>query len=485
MNVREWQRICQIHTALFTLVIAHLVVAGTAFADEDTRKEWHYQSPNGLRRVVDQGDGKWLLHFPNGTTTDFEELERTKEYIQLRNLKNKNVQRLFADRGMSQKGGKGLFRKFADGKWVTPAPNPSAGSAKSDYRIKLAYFVPTDRTPLPDYAQRIQAVMQLVAEIFTADLRSKGYETEGPQFETKNGQMVVHLIKGDKTAREYNGLPVEKAPQHPGLVAEAVHAQLGPQKSCAVVIFAETFEIGPSRKMFPGHVANAVASPPNGGRAVCSAWMLRDEFCSADPKRLRQLFFDATPVPGRTAYDHQGPNSPRFEFMEDGIGSVLHELGHIFGPTHHQSAPSNIMGGGFRNIRWNVGLKRNSRQQAGFSKEHGWLLMTSRFLNAKVDRTDNVPPTATMQLKLQGRSVMATIEAADDKELAYISLVNVQKAKGRLLLDAKKLSGKTQTVRFRIDAREFTDRSTEILMMVVDGGGNHRQIKRKLSEISR
>ncbi|MBI1311608.1 hypothetical protein GC176_09910 [bacterium] len=446
-------------------------------AEEDSRREWHYQTPNGLRRLVFQGDGVWLHYFANGGTAKFEEVERTNEYIAIRNPENNNVQRLFADRGMMQLKGKGNFGKFADGKWVESTDQP----ATDDYRLRLVYFVPADRQPVNDYEARIRSVMTLVTGMFTDALKAQGQAVAGPEFETNaDGQFVVHLVRGEKNARSYSGLPQEKSPDHARLVAEAVEQELGSTKDYAAVIFMETYELGPATNLFPGVMNVTVARPPRGGHAVVSAWILQDEFCSTDPQRLRQMFFDETPIQGRRSYGDQRPNSPRSELMEEGYGAALHELGHLFGLLHHRTAPTNIMGGGFRDIRWNVGLRRNSRQQAGFSRENAWFLMTSRFLNPEVDRSDSVRPSATMNVSFQVRTAVATIDAEDDRGLAFACLVDVSANDGLLMIAARQLTGKKQKVEFRLSASDFKSRESQLLLIVVDTGGNHKQVKQNI-----
>ena len=48
------------------------------------------------------------------------------------------------------------------------------------------------------------------------------------------------------------------------------------------------------------------------------------------------------------------PNSPRYEFVEDAFGAVLHELGHSLGLPHDYRNRRDIMGSGFRELRWNL-----------------------------------------------------------------------------------------------------------------------------------
>ena len=167
--------------------------------------------------------------------------------------------------------------------------------------------------------------------------------------------------------------------------------------------------------------------------------------------------------------------------MEDGVGGALHELAHMFGTTHHgRGAPNNIMSQGFRNLRWNVGSRKNPRLQARFSKENAWMLMSSRYLNPLIDRTDNSPPTADLQLQWRGDMIAATITARDDKELRLLSIVEVTSNEGRQIMEARELQGAEQTLRMQL-APKGLDGNTQIQAIVVDTGGNHRKITKSIS----
>jgi len=470
--------------------IARIFVTGTLMcfplsdlnAQDDNRKEWQFETPAGLRRLVDEGNGKWLLHFPNEATAEFRELNRTDKYIEVQNLENKKVQRLFDDHSESRKGGNGPFQKLTDGQW-TKVPRTDDSNA---YRIRVAYFVPSDRTPLVEYETRIRNVLVLMAEIMTRDLRQKGYRTEGPQFDlTEDGDIRVELLRGEKKARDYNHLPVEISPDHPKAIFDEVDRELGNPDNNLTFIFAETYENGPSKRFWPGHVAVAAARPPSGGIGVFSAWILRDEFSAANLEQLRNLFFDEMLVPGRKAIGHKGPVSPRSEFMEDGVGGALHELAHTFGLTHHgrgSGGATNIMGQGFRSLRWNVGLRSNPRSQASFSKENAWMLMTSRYLNSDVDRSDNTRPKIDVTLEIKGSNLQATVEATDDKKLSLLTVVEVTKDDGRQLIAARQLSGDSETIKLRITPADVSSRNPNLQFILIDAGGNHRKVSRSLSE---
>ncbi len=110
------------------------------------------------------------------------------------------------------------------------------------------------------------------------------------------------------------------------------------------------------------------------------------------------------------------------------------------------------------------------------------MLMTSRYLNPEVDRTDNVRPKANVTLENKGTSIMVTVAASDDKQLSLLSMVEVTERDGRQLIEARRLSGTSATVRFRITPSSVTSRDPKLQFILVDGGGNHQKVSRSLTD---
>lgn len=465
---------------LIVLWCMHSTSELPALEQQMTRQGWQFKTAAGKRTIVDQGNKKWVIHYPNGTTAECEELDRTTQYIEIRNSKNKAVLRLFENYGTVQKVRGGPFKRFAEGGWLKEgdAPNTTSKFGPTDYKIRVVYFVPTDREPTSNYEKKINVVVSLISEVMTNDLRSKGFKTQGPQFEQQDGTAVVHLLHGDKKARDYNDVANFNSVKHFTSITQEVDRRLGAKKDHIVMVFAETYEEGPANRVWPGHVARAVAYPPTGGVAVFSAWMLRNEFCTTDLERQRRGFVDPTRIRGRTAIGHRGPNSPRSEFIEDGIGGMLHELAHTFGLPHdHRAKHINIMGEGFRNLRWTVASTSATRQRAAFSTENAWLLMTSRYLNAEANRSDSQPPEATVDMKRTSNGLSVTVAASDDKQLVAIVFLNLS-GNDRRMITGRQLRGKEQTVHQELPASLFAGGNAKFQVIVVDKGGNYTKVTR-------
>ncbi len=469
--------------AAFRVCVILLVWMNAAAVGQGAdRLEWRYDTANGMRRIVVADGGEWQQLFPNGTTGTLIEQSRTEEYIELLNPDNRNVLRLYDDHGTVQKSQAGPFRRFTDGKWsAVTSPPMSNTKNECDFKIRIVYFVPNDRRPTQDYEGKIRAVMSLAAEIMTNDLRSKGYVTDGPPFEMQDGQMVVHLLRGELSAKEYNQNGQWKSSQHGKMIFDEVGRRSFPANEFMTLVFAETYEESASPRLWPGHIALASANPPNGGIGVFSAWILRDEFATSDPLLLRRRFFDDSQHSSRHSLDRRQGGNARSDFLEDGVGGALHELSHLFGLTHHGGSEStHIMAQGFRNLRWNVGIHSNPTLQARYSDENAAMLMASRYLNVEVDRSDARKPEVKLILESSGGQVKAKVRATDDKNLNLVALVVVTESRGRQLIAMSKVNGVTHELQSDIPRSVFGDTIEAVQVIAVDSGGNHGKVTRTL-----
>lgn len=121
-------------------------------AQQDNRKAWQFETAAGTRTIADQGDGKWVTYFPNGTTVELVEVRRNAEFVEIRNPKNGFVQRLFQDRGLVQKTANGSFRTFGQGSWlIKEFTRARLDPAKTDYKVRVVYLLPNDRKPTNEY----------------------------------------------------------------------------------------------------------------------------------------------------------------------------------------------------------------------------------------------------------------------------------------------------------------------------------------------
>ena len=307
---------------------------------------------------------------------------------------------------------------------LTPVVQPEAlKDLGRPRKVRLIYFVPKDRRPTADYADKIAVLMAFVNDLYVRDLRSKGYASVGLDFEFKDGKPLVRLVSGKDSAADYSGEPHFDAHRQWSRVLPEVEAALGKAAESLYVIFVETYSDGPTKFEWAGGLALGARFSSDGGVGMFSAWVLRDEFCATSIDGQLKYLADETPITGRTALHRMKPDSPRFEFIEDGFGAVAHELGHAFGLPHDRRADDvDIMGNGFRHLRNNY--LGTPGPKAAFMMENARMLRWSRFIAPDVDLSDSEPPVARIthptKLRAGATTILLEGDLTDDKGLAAI-----------------------------------------------------------------
>ena len=348
---------------------------------------------------------------------------------------------------------------------VAPAASAPAQDAR---RVRLAYFVPDDRQPAAHYERKIRVIMSIVRELYRDDLRDKGYRTEGLRFEGGNDRPLVHLVRGGREASYYGNAPAYDADEQWRRLLPEVREKVGDPRRHVIVLFAETYGAGPAEHLWPGAIARGAYHTADGGLAVFSAHLLRDEFCAPTVEAQRRLFFDETPVRGRRAWGNR-MNSPRGEFVEDGVGAVAHELGHALGLPHDRRDDVHyVMGNGFRNLRWNFADRPGRRVR--FSDDDARLLMSSRYVAEDLDPGDDRPPRVEVSKpEREAGGWAVSVKASDDTGLRAI--VFVDRAAGSIV-GGRKLTGRKQEFRQRLSPLGRAADVAKLQVIVTDDGGN-------------
>jgi hypothetical protein len=371
----------------------------------------------------------------------------------------------------------------AAGKPPTPGrvPPPLRDLNKKQ-KIRLVYFIPTDRKPTADYAAKIEVVMTFVADLYRTSLTGAGYTTSGPDFEfNADGKLNVRLLRGAKTAAEYNGKPNYTFSSQWRQILPEVEKAFGSARKTVYVIFTEAYDPGPHKFEWAGGVALGARMGTVGGAGMFSAWILQDVFCATTVKAQLKLLADKTPIQGRKAVGCPNRDSPRFEFIEDGMGAVAHEVGHALALPHDQrNSAEYIMGNGFRRMGGNYVPGRKAGT-VRFSDENCRILARSPYLAASPDPTDREQPVVTVtvpkEIAVGATSLTITVRATDNKALAGLVCFC---SHGDSLKWGQALTGKeaevTQTITFR-PAKEGTIR---IETTVIDEAGNTCRADRKV-----
>jgi hypothetical protein len=459
-----------VSTACFIAVVAGAQLRSLT---ADDRRVWEYTGSYGPSWFVHEGGQKWVIYRGDGRTFLYVEERRTDDSIEIRGPDTKLLIRLTAEKFETRRSPDQPWRRSARGRWVSEANLPERiRQAPRSGEIQLAYFVASDREPVPDYAPRIRLIMSLVSELIENDLRSKGHRPRPLAFESRQGEAVVHLLRGAKPASYYNADWDTNPQAQMTRIHEEIRNSFGDPDRHLTVVFAETYEPGPAKEAWAGHIARGLARPPEGGLAVYSSWILKDEFSAPDREHQLKLFFDRTPIQGRKAFGSRVANSPRYEFVEDAFGAVVHELGHALGLPHDYRSPRDIMGSGFRELRWNLDPGSPPNRRVGFSADNARMLMSSRYLAEDLKVEDFDPPRVELELTRRGRTVTAVVRAEDDAGLRAVLFYDRTK-KVASVIGGKPLRGTVQEVAQQLPADSLA-RGLEptIEVFVADDGGN-------------
>jgi hypothetical protein len=433
---------------------------------------WLYTTPAGQGFFQHEGGGRWFELTPDGHRLSFMEAGRSPQYVELYDAGRRMRLRLHPTHSEWRQEPQPQWVRLYSGRWISPSQLP----ALSDYEIRLAYFVPKDRQPIASYEPKIRVLMHFVTLLYRQSLGGRGHPAKDLVFQTRSGEPVIHLIRGARPAAFYNG-----APNYPtnfeqfGKLAAEIPPHVGVPEKHIIILFAETYDAVPARVEWAGSTAGGARYSNAGGLGIFSAWILQNEFTATSVTEQRKLFFDETPIPGRTAMGHGRPNSPRFEFIEDGFGAVAHELAHAFGLLHDcRRGTVDIMCHGFRNIRWNFADPPQPEKGGSFTEDNVRLMLSSRFLSTELDRSDNVGPRVTLRivtaaLDRQPAKVTVAVDTTDDRALRALTFFAPHQDS---VVGGRWLSGKSQSFTQELTIEQPKSGEVQIHAQVADTGGN-------------
>lgn len=180
--------------------------------------------------------------------------------------------------------------------------------------IRVAYFAPSDREPIPGYVERIDRVLIEIQRFYREGMSAAGYGPMTYELERdKQNRLIVHLVRGPKPMLEYGR---NSAGVVAGVVKDSLRAEGLDPKNEMVVIFANLLD-------WQGNKAVEVGPYCGGGdNHAGTAWVYDDKLL--DPRMLNSK------EPG----GYYGRPCSVGEFNSHYIGGAAHEMGHAFGLPH-------------------------------------------------------------------------------------------------------------------------------------------------------
>lgn len=392
---------------------------GAAPEPASERKVFRYGGAAGA--LIHDYANRWVEVVGTEERYLFEEIGRSNDTIELIDRSRDVGLKVHTDRGELRLPNSTAWQPWERGTWIGMSELPEAiRFVPSDQKIRLVYFVPKDREPIAHFEEKVRVVMHVVAELYS-DLKRQGYPSAGFTFPTDSqGQPIVHLVRTERSAQYYSGAPALDDAMHFEKIARDIPGDVASPLRHMIVLFPETYEPGPASVEWQPSIGRGTHISADGGLAIMSAWILRDEFCATTYAEQKKLIMDATPIKGRTAFETGKVDAPRYEFIEDGFGATAHELGHAMGLPHDARDLDDIMFQGFRHLQVNYLRTSAKKPRLKFSKENARLLGVSRYLVPGTDRTDNTPPSAELAFRIsKGRlpKLLISIKATDDRAL--------------------------------------------------------------------
>ena len=195
--------------------------------------------------------------------------------------------------------------------------------------LHVAYFCPADRTPAPQYQERLTRILEDISAFYTAQFQHYNLACDGIPFErSADGRLVIHLVQGTQPAADYS--EAKSAGEIKRDVEKVMSAACVAVKSNHVVVFTR--------------LGNYDGTKTSHNSPYCGAGDCRNGFCwQFDSDILdTHLLPKTTPFVDDKQYGHI--NLGRYNSIF--IGGTAHELGHLFGLPHNATTPENLKGVG-------------------------------------------------------------------------------------------------------------------------------------------
>ena len=259
--------------------------------------------------------------------------------------------------------------------FMTPPPLEDLGK---EYKVRLVYFVPTDREVKPGYREKCEVLMRVVADVYRREMRANRHQTRGLDFEfAEDGRLNVHLVKAKHPSAFYTGEPFD-VDRLLNTQQQEIWETTGYSRNRPTLVFSEAGAVAEARPI--PHVYS--------GLACVSGDIFRDDVTASTIEEQLHFFMDQTPVRKVAGEDPR----PRNRESQTSNGVLIHELGHIFGMLHDTRDPRNIMMRGYDHLGQMFDRETAQGRPVRFSPAHARMAAVSRFFNESFDVSDTEAP---------------------------------------------------------------------------------------------
>ena len=220
-----------------------------------------------------------------------------------------------------------------------------AGEPASGAVLRVVYFHPNDRAPLPDYRERLERVLDDVSGFYRDGLQRFGVDTAGLPLEKVEGRLKLHIVEGKNGASAYTH---ESGGETGAEISEALRGEMDLRREHTLVMYGLCRKEPDGRYVFD--------APYYGGGSQDGGLCHAADCELLDPRLLTDT--ERNIVYTEHYYPRMEQTVARFNSMY--LGGTAHELGHGLGLPHDSgSAPerrygTSLMGGGNLTYRQEV-----------------------------------------------------------------------------------------------------------------------------------